>query len=248
MARLLTDMPTRIIRDGILTSERVNALSERSELFYRRLMSVVDDHGRCSANLTLLRASCYPLKLDSVKEDSIKKHLAEAVDAGLIVLYTVAGKPYLQMVDFGQRVQSKSKFPDPPEIGDSQKSTVIHGESPGKTALDGDGDGDGDEGCGASPALPVPPPAILIPVNDGSEAPISEAEVAEFSKLYPAVEVLAELRKMRGWALANPAKRKTRGGLLRFVTSWLGKEQDKGGSRVNNGGLPQVTAPRRREV
>lgn len=126
-------MPTRIIRDGILASERINALSERAELFYRRLMSVVDDYGRFSANLTLLRASCYPLKLDSVKEDSIKKHLAEAEDAGLIVLYTVAGKAYLEMQDFGQRVQSKSKYPEPPSV--PPESTVIHGEAPKETAL-----------------------------------------------------------------------------------------------------------------
>lgn len=146
-------MPSRIIREGILTSERVNMLSERAELFYRRLMSVVDDYGRYTANLTLLRASCYPLKLDSVKEDSIKKHLAEAEGAGLIVLYTVAGKAYLEMQDFNQRIQSKSKFPAPSEAdGNLPKepvtqqdetdtdhdSTVIHGESPEETALVGD--------------------------------------------------------------------------------------------------------------
>lgn len=143
-------MPTRVLRDGILTSERVNSLSPNAELFYRRLMSVVDDYGRFSANLTLLRASCYPLKLDSVKEDSIKKHLAEAEGAGLIVLFTVAGKAFLEMQDFGQRIQSKSKFPEPPETiekppsitDEKQDSTVVHGESPGKTALVGVEDGE----------------------------------------------------------------------------------------------------------
>ena len=107
-------MPSRIIREGILTSERVNSLSPNAELFYRRLMSVVDDFGRYTANLTLLRASCYPLKLDSVKEDSIKKHLAECVGAGLIVLYTVADKTFLEMQDFRQQVRAKeSKYPSP---------------------------------------------------------------------------------------------------------------------------------------
>ena len=126
-------MPTRIIRDGILTSERVNALSPLAELFYRRLMSVADDHGRYSGNLTLIRSSCYPLKIDSVKEDSIKKHLAECVDVGLVVPYTVDGKPYIWLVDFGQRINGKSKFPGPP--------AVVHGESrgiPGDPRLDED--------------------------------------------------------------------------------------------------------------
>ena len=138
-------MPSRIIREGILTSHKINAISPLSELFYRRLMSVVDDYGRYEAHPSLLRASCYPLKLDSVKEDSIKKHLTECVDAGLIVLFTVAGKNYLQINEFNQRIQSKSKFPDPPAMepagkGDEKPSvpvdsstppcsTVIHGDS-----------------------------------------------------------------------------------------------------------------------
>ena len=33
--------------------------------------------------------------------------------------------------------------------------------------------------------------------------------------------------KMRGWCLGNPKRRKTRYGIKRFVTSWLGKEQDR---------------------
>lgn len=124
-------MPTRIIRDGILTSERINMLSERAELFYRRLMSVVDDYGRFPSNLMLLRASCYPLKLDSVKEDAIKKHLSEAKDAGLIDLYTVGNKTYLEIKDFGQRINGKPKFP-----GIAESSPGI----PGKIRLDVDVD------------------------------------------------------------------------------------------------------------
>src|SRR5690606_6129748 len=46
---------------------------------------------------------------------------------------------------------------------------------------------------------------------------------------YPAVDVVAQLRKMRGWLIANPANRKTSAGVLRFVTRWLGQEQDKAG-------------------
>lgn len=159
-------MPTRIIRDGILTSERINALSPLAELFYRRLMSVADDHGRYSANVTQLRAYCYPLKLDSVKEDSIKKHLAECVDAGLIVLYTVAGKAYLQVIDFGQRINGKSKYPEPP--GDSPGI-------PGDFRLGGGGGGgvveDGGGGGGSGDPPPCPHQEIvelyheLLPAN-----------------------------------------------------------------------------------
>ena len=149
-------MPTRIIRDGILTSERINALSPLAELFYRRLMSVADDHGRYSGNLTQLRAYCYPLKLDSVKEDSIKKHLAECVSAGLIVPYTVEGKPYILLCDFGQRINGKSKFPEPPSDVPGNPPGI-----PGNPRLDVGEDVDVDEGViprkrGKQPKVPMP--------------------------------------------------------------------------------------------
>ena len=38
-------MPNRIIREGILSSDRVDQLDPPAEVFYRRLMSKVDDHG-----------------------------------------------------------------------------------------------------------------------------------------------------------------------------------------------------------
>lgn len=47
---------------------------------------------------------------------------------------------------------------------------------------------------------------------------------------YPAVDVEQELRSMAAWADANPTRRKTRNGVVRFITSWLTREQNKGGS------------------
>lgn len=107
-------MPNRILREGILTSERVNQLSTAAELFYRRLMSVVDDYGRFSANTTLLRTACYPLLVDKVREGEITKHLAEAQAAGLILIYEVASRQWLQMLHFRQRIRVESKCPAPP--------------------------------------------------------------------------------------------------------------------------------------
>ena len=108
-------MPNRIIRDGILRSEKVNALEPLTELFYRRLMSVVDDYGRTEAHPTLLRSSCYPLLIDKVDEPTVKNHLKECQNVGLIQLYTVEGKHFIQLRNFNQQVRAKvSKFPQPP--------------------------------------------------------------------------------------------------------------------------------------
>ena len=111
-------MPNRILREGILTSERVNALTPSAEIFYRRLMSAVDDFGRIEAHPTILLARCYPLQLDRVSVHDVSTWLAEcAQDAGgngenLVTVYAVAGKKYLQVNKFGQRERT-SKYPSP---------------------------------------------------------------------------------------------------------------------------------------
>lgn len=87
----------------------------------------------------------------------------------------------------------------------------------------------------APPAPPAPPKqetlsspvAITILLNDKTEYQITEADVQGWKDLYQAVDIMQELRKMKGWADANPSKRKTRNGIKRFINSWLAKEQDK---------------------
>lgn len=109
-------MPNRIVRDGILTSEAMASLSWPAEVCYRRLMSVVDDHGRFHGLPMLIRAACYPLQLDKVSDADIGKWLSECETAALVSVYPAAdGKRYVQIEKFGQQVRSKSKFPEPME-------------------------------------------------------------------------------------------------------------------------------------
>lgn len=107
-------MPNRIIREGILTSERVAALDWASEVFYRRLHSIVDDYGRHEAGHQLLRAKCYPLQTDSVRVADIARWMAACHDSGLILVYGANGKQYLEVCDFNQRTRTDSKYPAPP--------------------------------------------------------------------------------------------------------------------------------------
>lgn len=76
---------------------------------------------------------------------------------------------------------------------------------------------------------------IALPLNDGSEFAVTQDDVNGWAGLYPAVDILQELRKMRGWCDANPRKRKTKSGIRRFITSWLAREQDRGGTPARRG-------------
>lgn len=67
-------------------------------------------------------------------------------------------------------------------------------------------------------------PLIL---NDNTEWLPTVKEYEEYKTLYPNVDIETQFRKMRGWLNGNPAKRKTRKGIARFVNNWLSNEQDK---------------------
>lgn len=88
------------------------------------------------------------------------------------------------------------------------------------------------------------PPLINLILNDKSEYPIYQEQADQWKELYQSVNILQELKKMKGWLDANPTKRKTKSGILRFINSWLSKEQDKSGFA---GKLPaqQTTAERK---
>ena len=83
------------------------------------------------------------------------------------------------------------------------------------------------------------PAAILLPLNTGQDFAVTDDQIKEWQSLYPAVDVMQELRKMRGWLQSNPQRRKTARGVLRFAYGWLAKEQDKG--RVLTGASTKQT-------
>ena len=113
-------MPNRILRPGILSSDRVDALSLEAEVFYRRLMSVADDYGRAEADYRILRSNLWPKKVETITQEQIESCLAECAqtidgeDEPLIFVYFVGRKRYLQITNFGQRIRTDSRFPPPP--------------------------------------------------------------------------------------------------------------------------------------
>lgn len=115
-------MPNRIIRQSINSSERVNSLSWEAEVFYRRLLLVVDDYGRYEASAKLLISACYPVAFDRVTVQDVEAlvrecSLVRANDGKreqLLAVYEIEGRRYLQINNFGQRTRTPSKYPEPP--------------------------------------------------------------------------------------------------------------------------------------
>ena len=87
---------------------------------------------------------------------------------------------------------------------------------------------DTEDSC-AEPVTVSAPPIISIILNDKSLFDVSPEDYNRWCELYPAVNVMQELRKMSSWSTDNPKRRKTKSGIRRFINAWLSKEQDKGG-------------------
>ena len=123
-------MPKRMLRDWT-DSEPVNSLDWRDEVFFTRLIMKADDFGRFSANPKLLRSLLFPFK-DGLRDTDMTRALVACRDAGLIRLYTSAqGKPLLEIVNFGQRMDKRvAKYPGPEEDGSTPD---IIPENPGSS-------------------------------------------------------------------------------------------------------------------
>ena len=120
------NVPTRLIREGIISSDIVDLLDAPAEVFYRRLLNKVDDYGLYDARPSILRANLYPLRVDRVREADISRWMAACQKAGLIVLYQAEGKSCLQMLDTNWQKRSEPKYPLPPVNGCKQLETPVH--------------------------------------------------------------------------------------------------------------------------
>ena len=80
------------------------------------------------------------------------------------------------------------------------------------------------------------PPVITIVLNTKEEFPFYQSDIDQYSELYPAVDVLQEFRKMKGWCMDNPSRRKTKRGIRKFVNSWLSRAQDRSSGYRGQGG------------
>jgi hypothetical protein len=138
-------MPNRYIRESAIESEAINSLSWEAEVFLRRLFNRVDDFGRHSASTQLLRAALFPLQLDRVSEKKTEVILSELESVGLLAIYQVDGKKFLQLAKWEQGRAKTSKHPSPSaEVCKRLQTYVYNGEQIPTNAPDSDSDSDTD--------------------------------------------------------------------------------------------------------
>jgi hypothetical protein len=180
-------MPNRLLRPEILTSHKVNRLTESAELFYRRLMSVVDDFGRYYADCLILRAACYPLRTHEITCEQMQTYVGACEQAGLISVYEVENKLYLELLNLGSPRAKSSKFPARENICSHVQTYVTYSGS-------GSGSGSGASVC-KSPEQEPEPDSPLASQIEPEVNPIPEAAPAPDTPRIAGGGDLGELQK-----------------------------------------------------
>jgi len=211
-------MPNRLLKEGIVDSDKINSLSAQAEVFFYRLLVVSDDFGCMDARTSILRARCFPLR-DNITSDHINKWINELLEQKLLISYTCESQPYIQILKWEQRVRSKGKYPQP--TVDQLDDTCQTPDSNVQT-YDGLGKGKG-KGKGASTN-------IRFDADSGSFQGIEEIQIEIWKKAFPAIDLNLEIAKASAWLIANP--KQTKSNYNRFLTSWFTRCQDSGGTRV----------------
>ncbi len=253
-------MPNRILKESICRSEEIDSLSWFEEVLFYRLIVICDDFGRYDGRAKIIKGSCFPLK--DVTEKDIDRALSKLSAVGLVRVYEAQGRPYLQLVTWAdhQRIRNqKSKYPEFSQDCKLLLSNDSNGQQKDasdnkcvRNPIQSESKSESNPDiCSELQAATEPPapPVITLLLNTGEEFPIMQADVDGWMELYPAVDVMQELRNMKGWCQDNPRKRKTKKGIRRFVGGWLSREQNRGGmsgySRGNSGGNVQGEVTRK---
>ena len=240
-------MPNRIIKESICDDEKVALLKDFEFRLWIGFITQADDAGRGDARPAIIKGRVFPLR-DQVTAKIISDGLHALATIGLIALYEVGGRLYYVLPSWSkhQRIRDcKPKYPAPEDAdtiknSSSPQSAASCGNSPQSAASCGlnpnpnpnpiQSESKSEEDS-AEPQAASTPPAISLPLNDGTEYPVSVEQCQEWAGLYPAVDVIQQLRNMKGWLSANPTRRKTKRGINAFIVRWLSDEQNKGRSQ-----------------
>lgn len=237
----------RMLRD-CTDSEKVNLLKAHAEVLFYRLMMKADDYGSFYANVKLIKSNCYPLRTDAVRDADISRWMDELLMAGLIVVYMHAGKSYLRILNFGQRLRNKKKrFPDcPPELlinAELQQFAANGGELPPEDELEEEVEDEleeeKEERAGAhSPELIADFEKFKVWSQEHAprvlkmKEPFSIDQFAKIKNDFSAAQISEILKVMHNW---EPLLKKNRSAYLTAI-KWLQKENNETNRRTTSGG------------
>lgn len=235
----------RTIKPEIYADAKTGMLSDRAYRVFTGLLNFSDDYGVIEFEHHELKAKILPYCQEPAIDCIARPILDELSPRALVVFFMYNDRKYLLIKNFHkhQRIDKPSKPLIANWISEKLYESVSyesdprvlaeHSPSP-SGALSAVKERKGKESIGEeSKKTCIVPKASPIGYDARSFCflNIQESSREIWRKAYPAVDIDLELNRMIAWLKANPTKTKTR--YERFITLWLSKTQDKGGSSMN---------------
>lgn len=198
-----------MLREGLKMSPKINALSDRAECLFTRLLTTVDDGGVYYSDPKLVNAAVWPLK--SYRIADVALALDQLERAGLIARWTDKdGSRYLCLLRFRQKLKfPRRRYPKPPFDDTSGQIELLQPDEP------------------PEPETPPPPPLQKEKKRREGRGPTADAAtpapesfeqaLARLRAAHPGIDIEAELEAAR----RKKAKEGRELELGWFEKSWL---------------------------
>lgn len=246
----------RMIDPGIWDSEQVQRLSLGQFKLYLYLISQADDDGRVKVSIPLFKSRVHPI--EEYDYQRFVSDMTVICQCGLVTPYFDDNGVYIFHPNW-ERYQKidrkfKSRIPDHKscqlmEISDYRllvsdmtvtskrhisPNGIEYNISEKKNdeyiiCTEPEVSDSAPKECEAE--KPQAPKILKIQFDKEARAwdGISDSQVAEWSAVYPALDIERELGKAKEWVLANPTKIKKN--WRRFLVNWFSRAQERGGER-----------------
>lgn len=245
----------RSLKPGFFRNEYLCALPFQHRLLFQGLWLHADKKGRLEDRPVRLASDIFPFDRQ-LDVNAMLDELAGA-DSGnadpFIVRYQVDGRRFIQVCSFTAHQRPHHTEPDSviperpesaaaPDLGAKtqtpdkvRETTVVAGISQDSKGREGKGvqEGKGTDVCAEPPSVSTPSAVVLIYPTSGKpqEWALTQAQIDEWADLYPNVAVEGEAKKALAWVKADLQRKKTAGGMPRFLVNWLNNAVRRGDTR-----------------
>lgn len=214
----------RILKPGFFTNEVLAELPFEGRLLFAGLWTLADKEGRLEDRPRRIKAALFPWD-----EVDVQALLIALEAKGFIDRYVVSGMPLIQIAKFAEHQtphqrETPSILPGPsdePRKGRVEASPRFPVSDPVSVS------GSGSDRVSESSAEP---PLLTFPTAGKPETwHLRHPQVAEWQALYEGLDVLSECRKALAWVLSLQGRKKTAGGMPKFLVGWLNRATDRRG-------------------
>ena len=258
MSDLFEDTPVaraRNVKPALFKNEILGTAPEINSLLFVGLWTLADCRGILEDRPLRIKAELFPYR-DGLDVDPILQWL---FDNGFIRRYQKDGRKCILIVTFGtHQSPHKNELPNElPAPEESRKKRSVSAKIGRASSNGGSDHADSlsldslqssslipDSLSSTDPASPrsvvdVPPMTrigvIEFPCSGigPSKWHLTQEKLEEYRVSFPGINVEIEIKKARQWCVDNPTKRKTYNGVMKFLSGWLGRAQDRNLSPQN---------------